>query len=93
MCMQDFAWLNLVNKQRGAAGKISYDLFELCMDRLEKQSHFLSQATGVPQLEVCVLADVSYRRLPLGAAHWGITTATGSPGLCCEWSLLCLPSS
>lgn len=63
--MQDFAWLSLVNKQRGAAGPISYDLFELCMDRLEKQSHFLSQATGVPQLEVCscVLCSIHYLAL------------------------------
>lgn len=45
---KDYAWLELINEKRKQDGlqAISPDMFELLMDRLEKESFFQSQSTG-----------------------------------------------
>lgn len=45
---EDCAWLDLINKKRKSSGQeaVPADTFELLMDRLEKESYFLSQNSG-----------------------------------------------
>ncbi|RWS14694.1 peregrin-like isoform X10 [Dinothrombium tinctorium] len=45
---EDCAWLELINKKRKSDGltEVPPDTFELLMDRLEKESYFLSQNSG-----------------------------------------------
>ena len=45
---EDFAWLELINKNRRKHHQVEVpaDTFELLMDRLEKESYFLSQNSG-----------------------------------------------
>lgn len=47
---EDTKWLKIVNEKRKAEGlsTVSQDVFELLMDRLEKESHFESQNTCDP---------------------------------------------
>jgi hypothetical protein len=39
---EDCAWLNIINERRAASGlsDVPVDMFELLMDRLEKESYF-----------------------------------------------------
>ena len=47
---QDYAWLELVNEMRHEEGQnnVTQDVFELLMDRFEKEAFFQSQTSGKP---------------------------------------------
>lgn len=47
-CIQDYAWLELINDQRRKERQpeVGQDVFELVMDRFEKEAFFQSQTTG-----------------------------------------------
>ncbi|XP_071961217.1 peregrin-like [Antedon mediterranea] len=45
---EDYAWLDMINEKRKKDGHaaVSQEIFEILMDRLEKESYFQSQASG-----------------------------------------------
>ena len=49
--LKDFAWLELINESRTKDGLsiVSHDLFELAMDRFEKESFFQCEAAETAQ--------------------------------------------
>ena len=48
---EDYAWLDLMNDKRkkDSASNVSQEIFEIMMDRLEKESYFQSQTSGKPE--------------------------------------------
>lgn len=47
---EDYVWLDVINKKRQTTNMnpVGQEIFELLMDRLEKESHFQSQSSGKP---------------------------------------------
>ncbi|XP_014677681.1 PREDICTED: peregrin-like isoform X2 [Priapulus caudatus] len=62
---EDYAWLEIVNERRRSAGlrAVKQEVFEMLMDRLEKEGHAASQRAGrhdVPSIDedaVCCICD------------------------------------
>nr|CAD7594410.1 unnamed protein product [Timema genevievae] len=56
---EDSAWLKLINERREAIGltDVSVDVFELLMDRLEKESYFQMQISNKTEEETATFVD------------------------------------
>ena len=56
---EDYAWLDMINQKRSTSNMntVTQEIFELLMDRLEKESHFQSQSSGKPDNQQLIDED------------------------------------